>query len=63
MSSTALLFRTAKLEGFIIHSAYRSSHKQLVAPIRCWASLASNINFFVMISTEFKGKLASPFVT
>ena len=30
---------------------------QLVAPICCWASLATNINFFVMISTEFKGKL------
>ena len=46
MPSTAFLFRTAKLEGFIIHSACNDFN---VVP----ATSKTNINFFVMISTEF----------
>ena len=57
MSSIAFFFHTAKLEGFIIHSACNDFN--IVPATSNWASLATNIIFFVMISTEFKlGKLA-----
>ena len=62
MSSIAFFFRTAKLERFNIYSACNDFSFQLPQATRLsyllLASLATNINFFVMIYTEFKGKLA-----
>ena len=52
MSSAAFLFRTAKLEGIIIQC---SSHKQIVSPICCWASLATNIK--ISLSAWFQQNL------